>query len=285
MNHIMLKSSELMDENFSFHYAVITDLTVSTVVHSHDFYELFFIVSGEIKHVINGQEQSLKDGALVLIRPYDVHYYQKAKLSRCHMVNLAFAQKTAMQVIEYLNPQQLSTLVEGTLPPMAKLSHFDTERFFNRLEHTNTYGAPEMAAKAIELKIILAELMSQFMSQTLTAAHCPMPDWLAEVCREMQKVDHFTQGLDRLYQTAAKSPEHLTRMFQKHMSITPTQYVNQLRLNYAKNLLTHSDQKVIEVCYKSGFENLSHFNHVFKKQIGITPTQFRKINQKNIIPV
>ena len=56
-------------------------------------------------------------------------------------------------------------------------------------------------------------------------------------------------------------------------------FVNEYRINEAKQLLKDSSQKeltVLEILYKVGFNSKSSFNTAFKKHTGTTPTQFRR---------
>jgi AraC family cel operon transcriptional repressor len=62
----------------------------------------------------------------------------------------------------------------------------------------------------------------------------------------------------------------------KYLQQTATDFINHLRLDYAANLLYHTDFPIIKVAFESGFNNLSHFNHLFKKKDRITPYNFRK---------
>ena len=57
--------------------------------------------------------------------------------------------------------------------------------------------------------------------------------------------------------------------------MTFTEFVNQYRVNQAKNLLL-LDNTVTEVCFACGFESLSYFNRIFKKITGENPLQFKK---------
>ena len=43
-----------------------------------------------------------------------------------------------------------------------------------------------------------------------------------------------------------------------------------------RNLLLHSDQKVIDVAYAAGFQSLSRFYHLFKQEFGVSPMQYRR---------
>ncbi len=73
---------------------------------------------------------------------------------------------------------------------------------------------------------------------------------------------------------------HLTtpafcRYFKRQTNMTFTDFVNQYRIDLAKNLLMQ-DKNVTEACYAVGFESLSYFNKLFNKIVGINPSDFKK---------
>jgi AraC-like DNA-binding protein len=65
------------------------------------------------------------------------------------------------------------------------------------------------------------------------------------------------------------------RYFKKQTKMTFTDFVNQYRIDVAKNLLMQ-DKNVTETCYAVGFESLSYFNKLFNKIVGINPSEFKK---------
>ncbi|WP_370577406.1 helix-turn-helix domain-containing protein [Mucilaginibacter sp. SP1R1] len=65
------------------------------------------------------------------------------------------------------------------------------------------------------------------------------------------------------------------RYFKRQTNITFTEFVNQYRIERAKNLLMQ-DKNVTETCYAVGFETLSYFNKLFNKLVGKNPSDFKK---------
>jgi AraC-like DNA-binding protein len=65
------------------------------------------------------------------------------------------------------------------------------------------------------------------------------------------------------------------RYFKRQTNMTFTAFVNQYRIERAKNLLLQH-HNVSETCYAIGFESLSYFNQVFKKLVGVNPSEFKK---------
>jgi AraC-like DNA-binding protein len=65
------------------------------------------------------------------------------------------------------------------------------------------------------------------------------------------------------------------RYFRRMTGMTFTDYLNQYRINQAKQLLLQ-DYSVTETCYACGFENLSYFNKSFRRWVGENPLGFKK---------
>jgi len=79
---------------------------------------------------------------------------------------------------------------------------------------------------------------------------------------------------------------HLTssafcRYFKRQTNMTFTDFVNQYRIERAKNLLMQ-DQNVTETCYAVGFESLSYFNKLFNNIVGKNPSVFKRHWEKHV---
>lgn len=75
------------------------------------------------------------------------------------------------------------------------------------------------------------------------------------------------------------SPRNLSHVINKAYGMNFYDFINERRLETAKNLLLASGNPVKEVMYDSGFSNKGTFNSIFKKKTGLTPTQYRQKNK------
>jgi AraC-like DNA-binding protein len=96
-------------------------------------------------------------------------------------------------------------------------------------------------------------------------------------------IDAFYDQKPDVNQVASKV--HLTtpafcRYFKRQTHMTFTDFVNQYRIERAKNLLMQ-DRNITETCYAIGFESLSYFNKLFNKVVGENPSAFKK-NWENL---
>lgn len=71
------------------------------------------------------------------------------------------------------------------------------------------------------------------------------------------------------------SPDHLSRMFKKHVGKTIREFTNELRIDSVLEMLTVGDKKIIDIAFDAGFESLSSFNRVFKKVKSMTPSEYK----------
>ncbi|GLX70314.1 response regulator [Paenibacillus glycanilyticus] len=84
--------------------------------------------------------------------------------------------------------------------------------------------------------------------------------------------------LTELSEKVFLNPSYLSTLFKQEMGQTITQYVLQLRMMKAKELLKKRlDLKVYEVGEQVGYPDSIYFNKVFKKMVGITPKEYRNL--------
>lgn len=65
------------------------------------------------------------------------------------------------------------------------------------------------------------------------------------------------------------------RVFKQHTSFSPAQYLSQLKIQRAKNLLDHSDYSIKQIADELKFESADYFSVYFKRITGQTPSQYR----------
>lgn len=75
------------------------------------------------------------------------------------------------------------------------------------------------------------------------------------------------------------SEVYFRRMFNKYYKMTPKQFITEIRINNAKQLLSEGALKINAVAEKCGFSNQYHFCRVFKQKTGLTPTSYMKRNR------
>lgn len=97
--------------------------------------------------------------------------------------------------------------------------------------------------------------------------------------------EHLTESeltLDKMASKACMSKSHFIKKFKNTLGVTPIDFLNSEKIKFAKNLIkNHPNERISNIAYKSGFNNVSYFNRLFKKTEMITPQQFKNTFVRN----
>ena len=92
-----------------------------------------------------------------------------------------------------------------------------------------------------------------------------------------------TLNNNRLAEKAGFSEVYFRRLFTKDYGIPPRQYLLELRIKKARQLLTDSDLSVTAISEACGFSGLYHFSRSFTAKVGLSPTEYARKNRPNKI--
>ena len=99
----------------------------------------------------------------------------------------------------------------------------------------------------------------------------------------LQELVHFMQEkleerltLKQLSDYSGFSSTYLYYLYRKHTGHAPITYFNNMKIERACWLLTHTSLKVNQVCYKLGIEDAKYFCRLFKKTVGVSPMEYRE---------
>ena len=75
---------------------------------------------------------------------------------------------------------------------------------------------------------------------------------------------------------AGYAPYYFSKLFRELVGININDFIRQVRLEKAKELLANTSLKAQEIAEMTGFSNISNFYLVFKKDVGLTPAVYRE---------
>lgn len=276
-----LKAENILNDS-GFHIGeTVLENNQRTQEHTHDFYELFLVEEGEIEHFIDGDLKPMKKGELYFIKPENQHYFKKGNCRKAQFINLAFSeelfQATETIANTHLDIAGVSRVRAGVQGRMeiavtSKMSLLLRERS----------GLFPFSQQGMVLSILL-DCMIILASQP--SGRGSAPEWLDHTCREMRKKENYLGGMKRFVDISGKSQEHLIRSMKRYYDITPSEYLNRIRLEHAAVLLETTDISILNIVFESGFNNVAYFNRIFKETYGITPRGYRSLNYSIINPV
>lgn len=166
----------------------------------------------------------------------------------------------AQQGLQFTGPE--GNLIKDKILELTKMQGFQTTmQFLNILNMMATSGRRVLVSNMYDLSNIILTSKSRR---------------IAKVCEHIEK--NITQDLS-LSEVAAlvnMSESAFSHFFKKRTGITYINYVTNLRIAKACNLLADTTHSASEICYDCGFNNISNFIRIFTKKKGMTPIEYRK---------
>lgn len=89
---------------------------------------------------------------------------------------------------------------------------------------------------------------------------------------------HFAQQINKksVSELLGITPDYLTKLFHKDVGVPFVSYLNRVRIEEAKKMLSSSSLSLAEIIDKVGFGTMQHFFKQFKRHTGTTPDEYRK---------
>jgi len=273
-----LSANKILNSPQHEHASIISDPIQLSRVHCHNYYEIFIASQGYGQHIVNGITEPIKTGALYFIRPDDVHSYINLS-SNFQIINILIPIPAIQELFHYLGEDFSKELLARELPPRVQISMNEFHSLIKELEQLVLTKKILKEKSDVFFRITVFNILTKYFTTFPLHSTNKAPEWLKWLSLEMLKKENFVEGLPAFYRLSGKSTEHLSRACKKYLGKTPTQLINNIRLEYAASQIVNTNQKIIHVCEDSGFESLSHFYHIFKSAYGMSPKAYRKSYQ------
>ena len=232
--------------------------------------------SGECPIAQDGRENILKKGTFQILFPNTLHY-GTAPMSEnqshfwCHfLLPEGFFTTDSEDIYETAD----SNLC--IIPEFSRIT--DSEKYFvlfsQMIDESQRINRFASAINDSYIKILLCSLAQnafEFSQKQTKTDHI-----LATKTEEWLRI-HATEGIsvNDIATALQYNPNYLTQILKAKTGMTMIEYLNNIRLNEAKNLLLNSNKTIFEIAYAVGFSDAKYFMKLFKKKENITPTQYR----------
>ena len=197
------------------------------------------------------------------------------------MINISFCKRHFENLQRYFESPVLQKMLDATEPPVISLSQ--TQVTTLEKKHYLLNVGTDKKVHLIQLKTLLIDVFEHFITEYEHQSQTNSKKWLKSVLLQMNTPENIEEGLPALIRYSGFSHGHLCRIMKQEFGITPSQYITNLRLEYASNLLTTTNYDILSISVRLGFSSLSHFITIFKEKYGITPSKYRSENSNMLI--
>ena len=242
---------------------------------SHDFFELYFLLSGSREIFIQNKLFVLNKNSLCVIPPYSIHKTEGDAYIRYNLyisqeflteAELNFLNKLAHNVAFKLSSEQMSFI--SLLFEKATEQHITDATL--QTNHFVTFAKTALAYLSVQPNL------SPLSPAGTTASYSYFNTTIMQIVSYINENYQNQISLNSLSKKFFISKITLCKRFRQAMNCSVVQYLTYVRLNKAKQYLftTNKDMETIaEIC---GFSSGNYFSLIFKKHFGISPQNYRK---------
>lgn len=241
--------------------------------HIHNHWELFVIAEGSVTHCLNGKDYRLNKGDAYVIRPCDLHSF-KYPSENYQQINFLIKTEFLEKYFNLYSVGLYEALLTDSLPLKFKISENALQTVIYKTLSIQTVADSDLKQNIIHAKIIFGFLIQHFFEQKFPYTDS-YPLWLKNLLAELNKPKAYLLGSEEVARLSPFSYSRLTVLFKKYMKRTINEYMLEMKLRHAQELLRFTNLTTLEISGEIGFSSLSHFNHIFKKTFGATPSGFR----------
>jgi len=103
---------------------------------------------------------------------------------------------------------------------------------------------------------------------------------IIEMAKEFMQ-EHYSDelSLDEVSKIVNISPYYFSKLFKEETGINFIDFLTEIRMEHAKQLLRESDHSMKEICAEVGYSDPNYFSRTFKKNVGVTPTEYKEGKQ------
>ena len=243
-------------------------------LHSHPHFELYFLSKGSRTFFLSNALYKLQAPAFVVVPPHVMHKTEGGAFER-YNVNVS---------LNYLNDFEKETLEKKALSIMKPKPKEEAEllhilHLLNTVDRRQKHG--ENTLNTLFSYFIFTINQLEGSTQTPhTETKNSIPPLILKVIDHINEHYNQKQTLDELAKCFFVSRSTLIYNFKKYTNCSLIDFLLNVRLTKAKELLLNTKKSIGEISELCGFCSANYFGLIFKKKENLSPANFRK-HQKN----
>lgn len=256
--------------------------------HRHGFLQLFYVLSGSFRHIVNGKAYIHSENELLILPPYITHQIDTSSASNLEwiFVNIGdgflslSADDAARNVIFDLTCLRPLFYHAANVSPFLRFEGWEAkhlEQILRKLQMeyaSNSCTLPFVRSAVSQLFSLISQ---QYIASANTQENGMITTYRNSLQTAMDYIDaHYTEAItrDAVCRIAHMSKSSFTYIFKQLTGLTFLEYVHSHRIHLAKQLIEERKLNFTQIGSRCGFSSLTYFGRVFKKYTGLTASAY-----------
>lgn len=241
----------------------------------HDFWELVYVVSGQVGVTADNRVYELSEGQIIFHKPMEFHKLWSGGGTEPHVMILTFdASGTAMKQFEdsvFLMPADGVKELFRVFEEINKVFRRKSE---SRLVLKENYDEYRMNMIAVRIEAMLLSILGG-RKQTVKEDYHSSAEIYRKIIKVMEENIEKNLSVTELADICGISESYLKKIFTKYSGNGAAKYFQRLKISRACTMLSEGES-VSSISDKLSFGNQQYFSTVFKRETGFTPTVYKK---------
>ena len=250
--------------------------------HAHDFIEFSYVVSGSVNYKIDDNFYNAKEKTLLVFNPGVYHKESLSKGEQATELHIGFRNiKIDGLPLNYILKENFNIPVE--------FKQYKDE--FHKCcleiieEQENCEVGKELVLKSLIMKLIALFLKeSNYVKNSKKVDRYDFPFYdksnVVKIILEYFDNNYMKNiSLDDIAKNMYLSSVYISKVFKDKTGESPINYLINLRLEKAKDLLIATESPIKSIAQSVGYKDAYYFSKLFKKYYGDSPCKFRSINK------
>lgn len=251
-------------------------------IHAHSFIQIYYIIEGKLKHIVNDESCYLSKGDFFMVPPDVYHRIEPTNIRRLKYVSIGFVPgfvECGMNPNVHIRLRPKICFAGDALVRAERIVMDMLKEFAEKKDGYLVYN-----------KGMLLQLLVLTAREYMTAASYyieRIAGWNGNGYGYSDAIfdcveyvhEHFAQQLtiDEVAKKFFLSRTYFCKWFKHCTGKSFNAYLNDVRIACSKKLLDSPKYTITDIAYESGFNDVSSFCRKFKEQFGISPSAYRKI--------
>ncbi|HIW56908.1 MAG TPA: AraC family transcriptional regulator [Firmicutes bacterium] len=250
--------------------------------HMHDYYEIYYLMTGTRRYFINHTLYNLEAGDVVLVNKGDLHLTTTVSNEKYHERYLMTFNDEFVDIVCSHNMDKKTFLecfnVKKIRIPVSKRYAFEALLHKLNAEHNRDDAYSKYLSYSHMSELII------FLDRCINHKIVPFEDIsvheerIQHVCKYITNYYNQQITLADISKMAYMSPTYFSKKFKKVTGFGFNEYLNNVRIKMAASMLAETQYSVTEIARFCGYKDSNYFGDVFKKLMGVSPSKYRKNN-------